>query len=185
MARKPVLSGGKRDEIIEAATQLFFENGYEATSVRMIMDKVGGEIGMFYHYFKSKDMLFDKVAEKFFSDCRTGFEAMIKNCGSPQEFAEMFLPVYLKSMEQFSQIRGKMHWSVQAAMHSMTLEALKPAVASLIETWKTGSGLPADILAGQLLYGLSATIHSKGFEAMETEEKKKCITGFIGSVLGI
>ena len=41
MARKAVLEGGKRDEIIDAATELFFENGYEATSVRMIMDKVG------------------------------------------------------------------------------------------------------------------------------------------------
>ena len=52
MARKAVLTGGKRDEIIDIAMKLFFENGYEATSVRMIMNEVGGEIGMFYHYFK-------------------------------------------------------------------------------------------------------------------------------------
>ena len=80
MARKPVLTGGKRDEIIDTATKLFFENGYEATSVRMIMNEVGGEIGMFYHYFKSKDMLFEQVVERFFKNYREKFEAMLAVC---------------------------------------------------------------------------------------------------------
>ena len=74
MARKAVLEGGKRDEIIMTAMKLFFEHGYEATSVRMIMNEVGGEIGMFYHYFKSKDMLFDMVVERFFKEYREKFE---------------------------------------------------------------------------------------------------------------
>ena len=51
MARKPVLEGGKKDEIIAAATQLFFTEGFEGTSVRKILGMVNGEIGMFYHYF--------------------------------------------------------------------------------------------------------------------------------------
>ena len=59
MARKAVLEGGKREEIITAAEQLFFTEGFEKTSVRMILEKVGGEVGMFYHYFKSKEELFD------------------------------------------------------------------------------------------------------------------------------
>lgn len=44
MPKKAVLEGGKRDEIIYAAMELFFEKGYDATSVRMILDKVGGEV---------------------------------------------------------------------------------------------------------------------------------------------
>lgn len=39
----------------------------------MILDKVNGEIGMFYHYFKSKDELFQKVVESFFKDYRNHF----------------------------------------------------------------------------------------------------------------
>ena len=66
MPKKAILEGGKRDEIVYAAMQLFFEKGYEATSVRMILDKVHGEVGMFYHYFKSKEELFQKVVERFF-----------------------------------------------------------------------------------------------------------------------
>ena len=59
MARKAILEGGKRDEILDKAILLFTQNGYEGTSVRMILQEVGGEIGMFYHYFSSKEELFD------------------------------------------------------------------------------------------------------------------------------
>ena len=94
MARKAVLTGGKRDEIIDIAMKLFFENGYEATSVRMIMNEVGGEIGMFYHYFKSKDMLFDQVVESFFKKYRDEFEAMLESCENKEAFVKTFLPLY-------------------------------------------------------------------------------------------
>ena len=58
MARKPAAEGGKKEALITTALKLFMENGYENTSVRMILNEVGGEVGMFYHYFKSKDALF-------------------------------------------------------------------------------------------------------------------------------
>lgn len=183
MARKPVLEGGKREEIIDAALELFFENGYEATSVRMIMDRVGGEIGMFYHYFKSKDMLFDKAAEKFFRSCREKFEVLLAECDSPESFAESFLPVYALSMEQFGKIKENMHWTIRSAMHSMTLASMIPAVTALIKKWDVKCAVPAGILAGQLMYGISATLHSAEFEEMTAEEQKQCITGFIGKVL--
>ena len=99
MSRKAVLSGGKRDEIILEAMKLFFENGYEATTVRMIMDQVGGEIGMFYHYFKSKETLFDCVVEKFFADYQKEFDWVLCSCRNPESFVDAFL--YLVSAEKF------------------------------------------------------------------------------------
>ena len=183
MARKKVLEGGKRDEIIGTAMKLFFEHGYEATSVRMIMNEVGGEIGMFYHYFKSKDMLFDLVVERFFQNYRERFEEMLSGCDTREDFVNTFLPMYEKSMEEFGQIRGNVHWTVQAAMHDGTLELLRPLISTRIDKWGKKSCESADILAGQLLYGLSATIHSPEFEKLSTNKKKKCILDYIGRVL--
>ena len=91
MARKAVLEGGKRDEIIMTAMKLFFEHGYEATSVRMIMNEVGGEIGMFYHYFKSKDMLFDTVVERFFKEYSENFEAVLLTCKTREDFVKKLM----------------------------------------------------------------------------------------------
>lgn len=184
MPRKPVLEGGKRDEIISTAMELFFENGYEATSVRMIMDKVGGEIGMFYHYFKSKDMLFDKVVDSFFQGYQKSFEELISECSTPEEFADKFLPVYSRSIEQFGRIRGSMHWSIQLSMYSRTLVALLPVIQGIIKSWDIKTDTPTVMLSRQLLYGLSGTLHCTDFEEMSDEDKKKSILEFIYKLIG-
>ncbi|MBQ9333209.1 MAG: TetR/AcrR family transcriptional regulator [Lachnospiraceae bacterium] len=183
MARKAVLTGGKRDEILDVAMHLFFEHGYEATSVRMIMNEVGGEIGMFYHYFKSKDMLFDRVVDRFFEKYREQFAELIRSSVNPSDLIEKLMPLYERSMGEFGQIQGNMHWTVQIAMHERTLMELRPLIASVIEKWNIKSKRPADIIAGQLLYGISATIHSPEFEKMDPADKKECIMSFMGRVL--
>ena len=161
MARKPVLSGGKKDEIIKTATALFFEKGYEATSIRMIMEIVNGEIGMFYHYFRSKEELFDRVVEKFFDDYREKFEDLINEFKTPDDLVDSFLTLYEESMSKFALLRGNMHWTIQYAMSGKTIESMRPAIEKLLSSWNIKSDVPIDILAGQLLYGISATIHSK------------------------
>ena len=182
MARKPVLTGGKRDEIINISMKLFFENGYEATSVRMIMNTVGGEIGMFYHYFKSKEELFDKVVDSFFKGYEERFGTLITKCGSPEEFIDSFLPMYFNSMSEFDKLKGNMHWTIQYAMASRTIMSLRPIVSDALSNWDINSLMPSDILAGQLLYALSATIHSKEFEKMDDNYKKKCIMLLVNKI---
>ena len=183
MARKAVLSGGKRDEIISEAMKLFFENGYESTSVRMIMDRVGGEIGMFYHYFKSKDVLFDCVVEKFFAGYQNEFDSVLCSCCDAESLIDAFLPVYTRSMQQFDQLKGNMHWTIQYAMSARTVRALLPSVIKLLESWELPEGTKPDIAAGQLVYGISGTLHSRSFEKMSMRKKKECLTGYINKVL--
>ena len=182
MARKPVLSGGKKDEIIKTATALFFEKGYEATSVRMIMEIVNGEIGMFYHYFRSKEELFDRVVEKFFDDYREKFEDLINEFKTPEDLVDSFLPLYEESMSKFALHRGNMHWTIQYAMSGKTIESMRPAIEKLLSSWNIKSDVPIDILAGQLLYGISATIHSKGFEELDDEKKRYQIRAFLAAL---
>ena len=58
MSKTPTSESSKRNEILAAALALFLENGYEKTSVRMISQKVGCEVGLVYYYFKTKIILF-------------------------------------------------------------------------------------------------------------------------------
>ena len=182
MPRKAIESGGRRDQIIDVAMGLFFEHGYEATSVRMIMDAVGGEIGMFYHYFKSKDALFDEVVKHFFERFAEQFEDILARCDSPESFAEA-PPPYDTSMAQYRQLEGKMHWSVRAALHTMTVDSQVPAVAARLEELGVTGGMPSDILAGQLVQGASGTLHSASFEAMDPTEQQECLTAFVRRIL--
>jgi AcrR family transcriptional regulator len=47
----------KRDEIVEVAGQLFYEQGYGATGVAQIIEACGIAKGTFYGHFKSKEEL--------------------------------------------------------------------------------------------------------------------------------
>lgn len=50
--------------MLGAAEALFFEKGYEQTTVNAIIEKVGVSKGTFYYYFKSKEEIVDCLAER-------------------------------------------------------------------------------------------------------------------------
>jgi hypothetical protein len=47
----------KRDELLEIASRLFYEQGYHRTGVKQIIDEAGIAKGTFYSHFKSKEDL--------------------------------------------------------------------------------------------------------------------------------
>lgn len=52
-----------RQRLIEAATELFAERGYDATSIEAVLDRSGMSRGSLYHHFPGKDRLFEAVVE--------------------------------------------------------------------------------------------------------------------------
>lgn len=50
-----------RNEIVDAADQLFYEQGFEHTSFSQIAEAVGISRGNFYYHFQSKDEILDAV----------------------------------------------------------------------------------------------------------------------------
>jgi AcrR family transcriptional regulator len=53
-----------RDHIVDAADQLFYEQGFEHTSFSQIAEAVGISRGNFYYHFKSKDEILDAVIKR-------------------------------------------------------------------------------------------------------------------------
>ncbi len=51
-------------KIVEAASELFYEKGYEETSIDDICNEVGVSHGLFYYYFKSKEEMIEEIAMK-------------------------------------------------------------------------------------------------------------------------
>ena len=54
----------RKQEFLDAAQKLFYEQGYDQTSVNTIIEAVGVSKGTFYHYFNSKEDLLDALAER-------------------------------------------------------------------------------------------------------------------------
>jgi TetR/AcrR family transcriptional regulator, transcriptional repressor for nem operon len=59
-----------RGHIIEAADQLFYQQGYEQTSFADIADAVQISRGNFYYHFKSKDEILDAVIDARLANTR-------------------------------------------------------------------------------------------------------------------
>lgn len=64
----------RRSELIDAAEELFLENGYEETTVSKIVRNAGVAQGTFYHYFKSKDEVLSAITDRWIEEIRAGIE---------------------------------------------------------------------------------------------------------------
>lgn len=51
----------RKQDILEAALDLFIRKGYAATSISDIAQKVGMSMGLMFHYFESKEKLYEEL----------------------------------------------------------------------------------------------------------------------------
>ena len=58
----------RRDEILDSATRLFAERGYEGTSMADLAEKVGLRKASLFHHFASKDVLYGAVLDGLIQD---------------------------------------------------------------------------------------------------------------------
>lgn len=57
-----------RINILECATKLFYEKGYDAVGVQEIVDRAGTTKPTLYYYFKSKYGLLESIIDGFYTD---------------------------------------------------------------------------------------------------------------------
>jgi AcrR family transcriptional regulator len=71
MSQIAYLSSGKREQtklanrvaILDAAREVFGEMGFEAATVRDIIRRTNLSVGAFYNYFRSKEEVFEALAD--------------------------------------------------------------------------------------------------------------------------
>ncbi|MGI6028861.1 MAG: TetR/AcrR family transcriptional regulator [Candidatus Heteroscillospira sp.] len=54
-----------KKKIVSAAWRLFYEQGYDSTTIEDIVEESGTSRGSFYHYFEGKDALLGTLSEVF------------------------------------------------------------------------------------------------------------------------
>lgn len=55
----------RKNEILDAADELFGQKGFDGTSTNDILEKVGIARGTLYHHFKSKEDIMDALIERY------------------------------------------------------------------------------------------------------------------------
>jgi len=195
LARKAVLIGGKKDELVSAALKLFIANGYERTSVRSILDVVGGEVGMFYHYFKSKDEIFESAIELYLKQYVEQLSVMAKMNPAISGQFRAVMDLAEHTIMNYNKLGGQnLHWSTAFALHQRSLFAMLPSfeamISDAIETGKAANplNLSTQELSSFLLCGISGIMHQKPMVQLTRDEfahKRKTIITLIAHTIGI
>jgi AcrR family transcriptional regulator len=103
-----------RHHILDAATQLFSNTGYDATGVAEICQAAGVSKGAFYHHFPSKQAVFLELLNSYLNSIDTGFSTMRQEAhdvpqtilqmaslvGTLFQSADIHLPIFLEFWTQ-------------------------------------------------------------------------------------
>jgi len=85
-----------RQEILDAASELFVENGYENVSMRRIADKIEYSPTTIYIYFKDKAELLEQVCKETFSRLVERLSKIMEQPGDPVERLKRGLIAYIE-----------------------------------------------------------------------------------------
>lgn len=93
----------RKNEIISVAQALFYQYGYDNTSIKMVIEALQISKGAFYHYFKSKEELLDQLAEKFTAGIVEKLNKILerKDLNAIQKLNEVYLQGSIYKAERF------------------------------------------------------------------------------------
>ncbi|MFI2426313.1 TetR/AcrR family transcriptional regulator [Streptomyces sp. NPDC018955] len=84
---------GTREQIVDAANRLFYQQGFEPTSFAMIAEAVGISRGNFYHHFKTKDEILRAVIEARVASTRKMLAAWTDGSADPLDRVRRFVEI--------------------------------------------------------------------------------------------
>ncbi|MDD7091740.1 MAG: TetR/AcrR family transcriptional regulator [Eubacteriales bacterium] len=187
MPRKPMYDGGTANKMTEVAAKMFFENGYEGTSVRSIVKETGCEVGLFYYYFKNKDELFSAVIENFFAPYEKEAERIVKSVEkNPDKGLLHFFEYMKKEVRVFRGTYAKnMHKTVRLAIREQTLNNIEPYIERIIVALiKDGANPVADVKTSAvfLSHGVGSIILHEDSEWVDTvsDELRRAVNKLMG-----
>lgn len=93
-----------RDYILKTAFSLFITNGYKAVTMHDLENATKLTKGAFYHYFKSKEELFQAVIEKFYLSTHLNCE--VENTSSLENFIAFNLKCLKERMLSLKEMTG-------------------------------------------------------------------------------
>lgn len=96
-----------REDILNTAFVMFMERGYGDVSLNDILNPIGITKGAFYHYFKSKDELFEEILDSYVIHPLKKFEKHISNIeGDIFDFLTKIFNSYVYMLDEMVRLVG-------------------------------------------------------------------------------
>jgi len=154
-----------KGKIISAAWKLFYENGYEETTIEEIVEESETSKGSFYHYFDSKDELLNTLSYLFDEK----YESIVES-GVLKDDMNSFDKLMLLNKELFLMIENSISLELLARLYSTQL--ITKGERALLDTKRTYYKLLKSIISdgqtkGELREDLSINEIVKSYALME------------------
>lgn len=124
----------RKREILETAMRLFYEKGYEKTSITDIAKAIGIAQGLCYRYFPSKESLFDCAVDQYALQLA---EAMLLEDADKRTLKEIIALMPLAVESEGSPYYGALHQAENKKFHDQlalkVCEKLLPQVRALLQ----------------------------------------------------
>src|SRR6478752_540641 len=87
--RKPANRPSRRQDLIEAAIELFSLQPWEFVTVADIVERAGMTPAAFYYHFSSREQLLEEVVEQFAKDWTGSTERLLTAAQTPAELCDV------------------------------------------------------------------------------------------------
>jgi len=128
----------RKQEIIDAAQELFFNQGFGETSIGDIARGVGVTQGLVYYYFKSKDEILDAVVDQFATQYYSGLSTIANAPGMDaaaklNAVLEMMLTISPGREKIFDYVHDKRNELVHVRVEQMVFEKIIGVFVGIVE----------------------------------------------------
>lgn len=171
----------RRQEILDTAMRLFYEKGYEKTSITDIAKAIGVAQGLCYRYFPSKEALFDSAIDQYAEELAGRFAV-------PKDWKGMTLKEILENMPVMVETEDSDYYKALHVMENKKFhdqlavkvceKLLKPVTALLQQARESGEIQVEDVQTAAVfcVYGQLGILLDHSLPA---EEKSKRIKDFL------
>ena len=128
----------RRNEILDAADELFAEKGFDGTSTSAILEKVGIARGTLYYHFKSKEDIMDALIERYTSTmlAKAKTVAADKNIAVNERILRVVMALNVQNEHGGQQIMEHVHKPQNALMHrkiqQVIINQVPPILSAII-----------------------------------------------------
>lgn len=92
--------GGRREELLRIAADLFASKGFKATTVRDIADAAGILSGSLYHHFDSKESMVDELLTSFQTKLFSTYETILASDADARTKLEQTVRASFEAIDQ-------------------------------------------------------------------------------------
>lgn len=179
----------RRNEILDAADELFAQKGFDGTSTNDILEKVGIARGTLYYHFKSKEEILDSLIERYNVRLLCAAQEVASDKSIP--IVERIIRVVMAlniSGGSSEEIMDHIHKPQNALMHQkiqkVIINGVPPILTEIIlegiEQGMFNTPFPYECMEMVVIY--ATTVFDDDMITMTNEERYSRMVAFISNV---